>query len=81
MLNLCPKCHMVSFGKKGWRYINKFNHIRLCSYCGHQISRYSINKAPDWWLRKQSQLHSEWESEQKAIRFDAVRHQTAEGRL
>ena len=81
MLNLCPKCHMVSFGKDGWRYINKYKHIRLCSHCSHPIERYPVNQAPEWWLRKQCRLHSEWESEQKNKRFDAVRQQTAEGRL
>ena len=60
MLNYCPNCHLVSFGKNGWRYINKYNTVRMCKYCNHPIERFPLTRAPAWWLRLQEDAHSRW---------------------
>jgi hypothetical protein len=65
MLNLCPHCHLVTFGKYGWRYVNKYNRARLCVCCNHVIERYPVGKAPEWWLNTQRRLHAQWEAQRK----------------
>ena len=62
MINVCTNCHAVSFGRNGWRYINKYNHGRLCVICNHGIKRYEYD-IPDAWLEEQKQLHERWKAQ------------------
>ena len=63
MINICPNCHAVSFGKKGWRYVNHYNRVKLCINCNTRVQCYPAAWAPAWWLQMQQSLHTRWESE------------------
>ena len=46
MMNVCPNCHLVTFGEHGWRFINKYNRSRLCICCNHAVDRYPVEHLP-----------------------------------
>lgn len=62
MMNVCPNCHLVTFGEHGWRFINKYNRSRLCICCNHAVDRYPVKHAPEWWIGSQRRMHTQWEA-------------------
>lgn len=58
MVNVCPNCHAVSYGKNGWRIINKYNGAKFCAVCNHGIKCYK--DVDDVWIEEQKRLHEEW---------------------
>lgn len=61
-MNVCPNCHLVTFGEHGWRFINKYNRSRLCICCNHAVDRYPVKHAPEWWIGSQRRMHTQWEA-------------------
>ena len=59
MVNVCPNCHAVSYGKNGWRYINKYNRSKLCLVCNKGIKSYKDGSVEEWWIGEQERLHEE----------------------
>ncbi len=62
MMNVCPNCHLVTFGEHGWRFINKYNRSRLCICCNHAVDRYPVEHPPEWWIGSQRRMHAEWKA-------------------
>ena len=59
-VNVCPNCHAVSFGKDGWRYINKYNRAKLCVVCNHGIVGYKEGFLSEEEIEAQKRKHEEW---------------------
>ena len=65
MVNVCTRCHAVTYGKSGWRVINKYNGGKLCLVCngGMRTFKGAVDEA---WLEEQKKLHDEWLKERGA---------------
>ena len=59
-VNVCPNCHAVSYGKNGWRYINKYNRAKLCVVCNHGIVTYKDGIISDRKIIELEKEHEIW---------------------
>ena len=65
-MNYCRNCHAVTYGKDGWRYINKYNRYKLCRVRNHGVEKIPDEWATESWLEEQKMLHEMWKREHTA---------------
>ena len=57
MVNICPKCHAVTYDNDGWKYANSYNSTRFCLCCDTAMNVYKDGWLSDWYIEEETKKH------------------------